>query len=153
MRLVVLGRESEQLVKLRRGAPEVADGQPDVAEQFFRFDIVRVERERGFELVRAVEIAMQRHIRAGQFDIRRQVARIVGKDGLKFRHRLFRLADARQMPRQQITFVLKQPVLGIDAGIVESGLGRGDLQVPERAQILGRPRRGGVAVGPAPAGR
>ena len=47
------------------------------------------------------------------------------------------------MPRQQIALVLKQPVFGIDAGIVESGVGRGDLQVPERAQILGGPRRDG----------
>ena len=47
------------------------------------------------------------------------------------------------MPRQQITFVLKQPVFGIDAGIIESGLGRGDLQVSERAQIFSGTGRGG----------
>ena len=48
------------------------------------------------------------------------------------------------MPRQQVTFVLKQPVFGIDAGIVESGVGRGDLQVSERAQTLSGTRRGGT---------
>ena len=139
VRLVVLRRESEQLAKLRCGAMGFADGQPDVAEQFFRLHVVRVERERGLQLVGAVEIAMQPHIRAGQFDVGGQVAGIVGKDGLKFRYRFLCLADPCQMPRQQVALVLKKPVLGIDAGILERGVRRRDFQIAERAQTLGGP--------------
>ena len=55
------------------------------------------------------------------------------------------------MPCQQVTLVLKQPVLGIDAGIIQRGVGRGDLQVAERAQTFGGTRRDGRAALTPPA--